>query len=183
MSGDEKAPEAQAQDNNEQVLEAELMENAKQAEAELCGTQDQAAAELASLNDKYLRILAEFDNFRKRTVKEKSNMYDDGVVDTVTKFLPVIDNLQRALDSAASYSGDPLYKGVDMINSQLVKTLGELGVEEINAIGETFDPNRHFAVAHTQDSGYSENTITEELQKGYKYKDKILRHSMVKVAN
>ncbi|MCL2853884.1 MAG: nucleotide exchange factor GrpE, partial [Defluviitaleaceae bacterium] len=76
-----------------------------------------------------------------------------------------------------------LYKGVDMIGKQIAKTLGELGVEEIDAKGQTFDPNRHFAVAHVQDNNYSENTITDELQKGYKYKDKVLRHSMVKVAN
>ncbi|MCL2852080.1 MAG: nucleotide exchange factor GrpE [Defluviitaleaceae bacterium] len=179
MSGNEHKVEPA----HEYEADGETAECVPEAEVELCEPETHAANELAGLNDKYLRVLAEFDNFRKRTAKEKAGMYDDGVVEAVTKFLPVIDNLRRALDSASQQSGDPLYKGVDMILSQLLKTLGELGVEEIAAVGEPFDPNRHFAVAHAEDSNYSENTVAEELQKGYKYKDKVLRHSMVKVAN
>ncbi|MCL2617460.1 MAG: nucleotide exchange factor GrpE [Defluviitaleaceae bacterium] len=164
-------------------VDADADGTAQEVEAVLNEPEAAAVDELAEQRDKYLRVLAEFDNFRKRTAKEKAVMYDDGLVDAVTKFLPAIDNLRRALDSAGEDTGHPLYKGVDMIHSQLLKTLGELGVEEVPAVGEEFDPNRHFAVAHTEDSAHSENTITEELQKGYKYKDKILRHSMVKVAN
>ena len=182
MSGEEKAVEpTQANETTDETVEC-----VPEDEAELCEAEDSAAAganKLAEMNDKYLRVLAEFDNFRKRTSKEKAGMYDDGVVDAVTKFLPVIDNLQRALESAGNNTDNSLYMGVDMIHKQLIKTLNELGVEEIPAVGEAFDPNRHFAVAHAEDPGYSENTITDELQKGYKYKEKVLRHSMVKVAN
>ena len=168
---------------HEHEIGEESSECALDEDVELCDSKDKPSNELSEINDKYLRILAEFDNFRKRTAKEKAGMYDDGVVDAVTKFLPFIDNIRRALDSAAHSIDDPLYKGVDMIYCQLLKTLQELGVEEIAAVGEPFDPNRHFAVAHTEDSDYGESTVSEELQKGYRYKDKVLRHSMVKVAN
>ena len=179
MPGDEKAVEpTQANEATDKAAEC-----VAEADARLCEDEDSAATALAELNDKYLRVLAEFDNFRKRTAKEKASMYDDGVVDAVTMFLPVIDNLQRALESVGNNTDNPLYMGVDMIHKQLIKTLNELGAEEISAVGEPFDPNHHYAVAHAEDSSYSENTVTEELQKGYKYKDKVLRHSMVKVAN
>ncbi|MCL2616794.1 MAG: nucleotide exchange factor GrpE [Defluviitaleaceae bacterium] len=178
MASNENKPE------NEQIDECgetvEVVEYIPDSDVEL--NENNPQSELAEFKDKYLRVLAEFDNFRKRTTREKASMYDDGIIDTVSKFLPVIDNLARALGSATN-TEDPLYKGVDMIEKQILKTLAELGVEEIAAKGQPFDPNRHFAVAHEQDSNYSENTVTDELQKGYKYKDKVLRHSMVKVAN
>lgn len=134
--------------------------------------------------DKYQRTLAEFDNFRKRTSREKASMYDDGVKDTIEKLLPVIDNIERAL--AAIEPGtedDSLTKGIKMILKQFQDTLATLGVEEIKALGEKFDPTLHAAVAHEDDEAYGENEIIIDMLKGYKYKDKVIRHSMVKVAN
>ena len=178
MTFDEKQVEHESANEAEDII----TETIQADEVEICEPEEDGKNELDELNDKYLRMLAEFDNFRKRTAREKASMYDDGVVDAVTSILPVIDNLRRALDSDPNQDGS-LYKGVDMILKQLMKTLGGMGIEEIAAQGQPFDPNYHFAVAHTQDSEYSENTVTEELQKGYRYKDKVLRHSMVKVAN
>jgi len=178
MTFDEKQVEHEGVNETEDVA----AETVQPDEVEICEPEQAENSELDELNDRYLRMLAEFDNFRKRTAREKASMYDDGVVDAITNILPVIDNLRRALDSDPNQD-DSLYKGVDMILKQLMKTLGDMGIEEIAAHGQPFDPNYHFAVAHTQDSEHSENTVTEELQKGYKYKDKVLRHSMVKVAN
>ncbi|NLK36777.1 MAG: nucleotide exchange factor GrpE [Epulopiscium sp.] len=135
--------------------------------------------------DKYQRCLAEFDNFRKRTSKEKASMYDDGIRSAVEKLLPVIDNFERALSAPGEINTeeDSFYKGIQMIMKQLQEILVSMGVEEIKALGEKFDPNLHAAVAHEDNDAYSENEVIEELRKGYKYKDKVIRHSMVKVAN
>ncbi len=132
--------------------------------------------------DKYQRTLAEFDNFRKRTMKEKAGMYDDGVKDTIEKLLPVIDNLERAIVSQTDKENS-LYKGVEMTLKQLMEVFKALGVEPIAALGEKFNPNFHAAVAHEENDEYGENEIIIEMLKGYKYKDKVVRHSMVKVAN
>jgi molecular chaperone GrpE len=148
------------------------------ADGEAVALKKQAAVNL----DKYQRTLAEFDNFRKRTMKEKASMYDDGVRDTVEKLLPVIDNFERAV-AAASNAEDGFYKGIVMIFKQMQDFLDGLGVEYIDAVGETFDPNLHHAVAHVEDETCGEGEIVEEMQKGYKYKEKIIRCSMVKVAN
>lgn len=134
--------------------------------------------------DKYQRCFAEFDNFRKRTIKEKASMFDDGVKNTVEKLLPVIDNFERAIAAQADKAGDdPFFAGIQMIVRQLQEYLTSMGVEEIKAVGEKFDPNLHSAVAHEDNEEYGENEITIEMLKGYKYKDKVIRHSMVKVAN
>lgn len=132
--------------------------------------------------DKYQRTLAEFDNFRKRTSKEKASMYDDGVRDTVEQLLPIIDNFERAI-AASTNKEDNLYKGVEMIVRQMEGMLDYLGVTAIATAGEKFDPNLHNAVAHVEDANFSENEIIDELQKGYIYKDKVIRFSMVRVAN
>jgi molecular chaperone GrpE len=126
--------------------------------------------------------MAEFDNFRKRTVKEKASIYDDGVKDTIEKLLPVVDNFERAL-AAAEDKETSLYKGIEMIFRQLSDIFKRLSVEPVPGAGEPFDPNVHHAVAHIEDENLGENIVAEELQKGYKYKDKVLRPSMVKVAN
>jgi len=131
---------------------------------------------------KYKRCLAEFDNFRKRTIKEKSEIYDNGVVATIEKLLPVLDNLERAVESGKA-SDEGLYKGVQMILTQFKETFASLGVEEIPSVGEKFDPKFHSAVAHIEDPAYGENEIIFDMQKGYKYKNKVIRPSMVKVAN
>jgi molecular chaperone GrpE len=135
------------------------------------------------LFDRYQRSLAEFDNYRKRTMKEKSVIYNDGVRDTIEKMLPVFDNFERALGSFEN-KDDNFYQGIEMISRQFSNVLSELGIETIPAEqGDDFDPNVHFAVAHVEDESLDDNVITEEMQKGYKYKDKIIRPSMVKVAN
>jgi len=144
--------------------------------------EDELKAQNAEFLDKLQRSLAEFDNFRKRTAKEKSEMFDIGAMSIVTKILPVVDNLERALNSAADKE-DNMYKGILMIYKQLEETLNSVDVKPIECIGEKFDPNQHNAVAHEKIEGAEENVIIEELQKGYRYKDKILRPSMVKVAN
>lgn len=143
---------------------------------------DKLAREKADLLDKLQRQIAEFDNFRKRTIKEKASMYDDGVCDTVEKLLPVIDNFSRAMETTTNKE-DSLYKGIEMIYNQFVEILTSLGVEEIQTVGEQFDANFHFAVQHEENEEFGENTISLEMQKGYKYKEKVIRPSMVKVAN
>lgn len=146
---------------------------------------EELGIKLADMQDKFQRTLAEFDNFRKRTAKEKTSMYDDGVRDTIQKLLPIFDNLERAITSVEGKvdDSDPLYKGVKMTDKQLKEILDAMGVEEIKALGEKFDPNLHAAVAHVDDEAYGENEVIIDMMKGYKYKDKVIRHSMVKVAN
>lgn len=139
------------------------------------------AAERDLYLDKYQRTLAEFDNFRKRTSKEKASMYDDGVAAAITSLLPVVDNLERAV--GAQKEETPLLTGVQMTLKQLMEILNGLGVTEIQAVGEKFDPNLHAAVLHEEDPEAGENEIVMELQKGYQYKDKVIRYSMVKVVN
>ncbi len=141
-------------------------------------------AQCADYLDKYQRCFAEFDNFRKRTIKEKASMYDDGVRSTVEKLLPVVDNLERAVAVECENNAEnSFYKGVAMTLKQFQEILTSMGVEQIKALGETFNPNLHAAVAHEDNEEYGENVIMLEMQKGYQYKDKVIRHSMVKVAN
>lgn len=146
---------------------------------------EELSIKLADMQDKFQRSLAEFDNFRKRTAKEKTSMYDDGVRDTIEKLLPIFDNLERAILSVEGKvdESDPLYKGVKMTDKQLKEILAAMGVEEIKALGEKFDPNLHAAIAHVDDDAYGDNEVILDMMKGYKYKDKVIRHSMVKVAN
>lgn len=166
------------QEQTEETVEGEVLDEAAEKIAKL----EQQAAENF---DKYQRSLAEFDNFRKRTSKEKATMYDDGVRDTIEKLLMVVDNLERAVAVQESKveENDGFFKGVQMTLKQFQEVLHGLGVEEIKALGEQFDPNFHAAVAHEDDKNYGENEIILEMLKGYKYKDKVIRHSMVKVAN
>ena len=146
---------------------------------------EELGQKLADMQDKFQRTLAEFDNFRKRTSKEKASMYDDGVRDTIEKLLPIFDNLERAIASVEGKvdENDPLLKGVKMTDKQLKEILAAMGVEEIKALGEKFDPNLHAAVAHVEDENFGENEVVLDMMKGYKYKEKVIRHSMVKVAN
>ena len=136
---------------------------------------------LAALNDKYLRICAEYDNFRKRSQKEKEALYKDVKADTLKSFLPVYDNLLRAL---AQPTEDAAYaKGVEMIMSQFNTTMEKLGVEKIDSLGQTFDPAFHNAVMHVDDEEKGDNEIVEVFQEGFKMGDKVIRFAMVKVAN
>lgn len=137
--------------------------------------------QLSSLNDKYLRILAEYDNFRKRSQKEKDAIYPRAVADTVEKFLPILDNFDRAMEVPSS--DETFRKGVEMIQQAFLNTLKDLGVELIGAEGETFDPQLHNAVMHIDDESYGENVIVKVLQKGYRMGDKVIRYAMVQVAN
>ena len=131
--------------------------------------------------DAHLRIAAEYDNFRKRTVKEKDAAYGNGKADAVAKILPVYDNLERALNQPTE---DAAYKkGVEMTMAELVKILNGLGVEIFGAVGETFDPNLHNAVMHTEDESLGENVLAQVFQKGFKIGDKVVRFAMVQVAN
>ncbi len=139
---------------------------------------------IEELEDRVKRQMAEFDNFRKRTEKEKSHMYEVGARDVIEKILPVVDNFERGLASVPEEEKEnPVIVGMDKIYNQLLTTLTDLGVEPIEAVGEEFDPNYHNAVMHVEDEELGENVVAEEFQKGYIYKDTVIRHSMVKVAN
>ena len=145
---------------------------------------DKKDEQIAELTDKLKRQLAEFENFRNRTDKEKSQMYAVGAKDVIEKILPVIDNFERGLKSIPEdQKGGPVASGMEMIYKQLITVLSDLGVTPIEAVGQEFDPNFHKAVMHAEDEELGENTVSEEFQKGYKYKDAVLRHSMVKVVN
>ena len=133
------------------------------------------------LNDRVMRQMAEFENFRKRSDKEKSQMYDMGVKTTIEKILPVVDNFERGLDSASE--DDSFADGMKMIYKQLMTSLEDIGVKEIEAEGEEFNPDYHNAVMHVEDEELGENVVVEVLQKGYTYNDSVIRHAMVKVAN
>ncbi len=142
---------------------------------------DKKDEKIEDLMDRLQRQMAEFDNFRKRTEKEKSVMYDGGARDVIEKILPVVDNFERGL--AGADEDTPFVDGMNKIYKQLVTVLTDLGVTPIEAVGQTFDPNYHNAVMHEDNPDAGENEITQELQKGYMYKDTVLRYSMVKVAN
>jgi len=133
------------------------------------------------VNEKYMRTLAEYDNYRKRTIKEKESIYPEAKAVVIEKFLPIMDNFQRAIDSAENKDG--FYEGVVMLKKQMDEVLTALGVEEIASVGEEFNPEFHNAVMHIDDEEQGENVIVEEFQKGYKIGDRVVRHSMVKVAN
>lgn len=165
----------------EEVVAEEKTETAE-AEAEVVEEIPvNQAADSKAESEKYLRLMAEYDNYRKRSAKERENIYTDVRVDTVTKFLPVYDNLERAL--AIETSDEAYKKGVEMTFNQLKEVMKKLGVEEISAVGETFDPTYHNAVMHIEDEQYGESVIVEEFQKGFKIGEKVIRFSMVKVAN
>lgn len=139
---------------------------------------------IEELTDKYKRTFAEFDNFRKRTEKEKSAMYEIGAKDIIERILPVVDNFERGLQTVSEEDKSlPFVDGMDKIYKQLVKTLEDAGVKAIDAVGREFDPNLHNAVMHVDDENFGENIVAEEFQKGYMYRDTVVRHSMVKVAN
>ena len=164
----------------EQVEEVTVTEETPEAvEAE--AVVDNSAQLLAETEDKYLRLAAEYDNFRKRSAKEKESAWADSKASTAAAFLPVYDNLERALK--APCSDEAFLKGVEMTMNQLKEVLTKLGIEEIPALGEKFDPNCHNAVMHVDDDSVEENTIVEVFQTGFKSGDKIVRFSMVKVAN
>ncbi len=138
---------------------------------------------IEQLQDRVKRQMAEFENFRKRSDKEKSRMYDMGAASMLEKILPVVDNFERGLDGLKEEESTPFAEGMKMIYKQLMSALDEAGVKEIEAVGKEFDPELHNAVMHIDDEEYGENEIVEVFEKGYTYHDAVVRHSMVKVAN
>lgn len=145
---------------------------------------DKKDEQIEDLTDKLKRNLAEFDNFRKRTEKEKASMYDLGAKSVIEKMLPVVDNFERGLAAIPEEEKESAFAdGMDKIYKQLMKTLADMGVEPIPAVGSQFDPNLHNAVMHTENEELGENVVAAEFQKGYTYKGTVVRHSMVQVAN
>ena len=143
---------------------------------------DQKDIPIEELNDKYRRTMAEFDNFRKRTEKEKAAMYEIGAKDIIEKILPVVDNFERGLATIPEDDkATPVAEGMDKIYRQLTKVLEDVGVKEIDACGKEFNPDYHNAVMHVEDEAFGENEVAEVLQKGYTYRDTVVRHSMVSV--
>ena len=145
---------------------------------------DKKDEKIEELTDKLTRQMAEFDNFRKRTEKEKSQMYEIGAKDIIDKILPIVDNFERGLGAVTEEEKeDPFVQGMEMVYKQLMTTLDGIGVKPIEAVGKEFNPDFHNAVMHVEDEELGENIIAEEFQKGYMYHDSVVRHSMVKVAN
>ena len=161
----------------------ETKEETVEEVVEEISAEDKLKEEIESLKDKLMRNLAEFDNYKKRTQKEREDLYAFAVCDTIEKILPVKDNLERALTTLAD-AEESVLEGIKMIDKQFSDVLKAQGIEEIKSVGEAFDPERHNAVMREDAEDKEENTITEEFQKGYIYKEeKVIRYSMVKVAN
>ncbi len=145
---------------------------------------DSKDEQIAELNDKLIRSMAEFDNFRKRSEKEKTQMFEIGAKDIVERILPVVDNFERGLMAVSEEDkNNSFVQGIEQIYKQLMTALESAGVKPIEAVGKEFNPDYHNAVMHTEDDSMGENIVAEELQKGYMYKDSVVRHSMVKVVN
>ena len=178
-------PEIEAKEADGKKPEAETAEEKKPVEKKVKDKKEEKKpdlkAEMDALNDKYLRICAEYDNFRKRSQKEKDSLYGDVKAETLKKFLPVYDNLVRAL--AQSTEDEAYRRGVEMIMNQFNVTMEKLGVTEIECLGKKFDPAFHNAVMHVEDEEKGENEIVEVFQKGFMMGDKVIRFAMVKVAN
>lgn len=188
--GDTAAQEEieEAEQAEESTEEAEADSGAAEPKKGLFGKKkdkkDKKDEQIEELTDKLKRQMAEFDNFRKRTEKEKSQMYEIGAKDIIEKILPVVDNFERGLSAVPEEEkGSPFVEGMEMIYKQLMTSFEEIGVKPIEALGNEFDPNLHNAVMHIEDEEAGENVIVEEFQKGYLYKENVVRHSMVKVAN
>ena len=181
--------EGNASDEHEEACGEESGKAGDEAGSEEKAEDEKAAADkrdkqIEELTDKYKRLFAEFDNYRKRTELEKASMYDEGEKYVLLKILPVVDNFERALASVPEELKDSSYvEGMDKIYRSFMDLLKELSVTPIEAAGQPFDANLHNAVMHVDDESLGENIIAEEFQKGYMYKDRVLRHSMVKVAN
>ena len=169
------------QENTQHEETEEINETAETAET----VEPSADDKLKEQTEKYMRLYAEFDNFRKRSQREKDMRYGDAVIDAAAAILPIGDNLERALKiEVESEDAVKLKEGVEMVLKQFADTLEKLGVKPIKAEGEQFDPNVHNAVMHIEDESIDDNTVVEELMRGYEYKDgRVVRHSMVKVAN
>ncbi len=185
----EATEEEQTEDTEEQPEEEQKNETEEEAPADKkkwkrdkSKDKDKKDEQIAELNDKLLRQRAEFENFRRRSEKEKSQMFEAGAKSTLEKMLPIVDNFERGL-AGMEESDDSFAQGMNMIYKQLLTFLNDVGVTPIETVGKEFDPQFHNAVMHVEDEAYGENEIVEEFQKGYMYRDSVLRHAMVKVAN
>ena len=175
------APEESKSEKKEEKKEKRFGKKKDEERAALEAEKEALEKEKAALNDQYLRICAEYDNYRRRSQKEKDNLYGEIKASTVLQFLPVYDNLERALKQGTE---DEAYrKGVEMIMSQFNATLEKLGVKKIESLGQTFDPNKHNAVMHVDDESLGENVIVDVFQEGFTVGEKVIRFAMVKVAN
>lgn len=186
VTNEAENPEAEATEN--EAADEDNSQDSKEGEKKGFFKKDKKKDKkdelIEELTDKYKRTFAEFDNFRKRSEKEKSAMYEVGAKDVIEKILPVVDNFERGFKAVSEEElATPFAEGMDKIYKQLLKTLEDLGVKEIEAEGNEFDPNLHNAVMHVEDEELGENVVAEVLQKGYMYRDSVVRHSMVKVAN
>lgn len=178
----EETGEGQAGENEESRDEAS--EDASKKKGFFSKKKDKKDEQIEELTDRLKRSMAEFDNYRKRTEKEKAAMYEIGAKDIIEKILPVVDNFERGLAAIPEGEAKSAFaEGMDMIYKQLIKMLEDTGVKAIEAVGQPFDPNFHNAVMHVDDENLGENIVAEEFQKGYLYRDSVVRHSMVKVAN
>ena len=188
----EKEENATVEDTAETTTEdTEAAEEAVEEASEKKGffkkkdKKDKKDEKIEELNDRLMRQMAEFDNFRKRSEREKSQMYDFGAKDIVEKILPVIDNMERGLATVAPevLETDAFAQGMEKVYKHFMTVLEQTGVKPIEAVGNEFNPDFHNAVMHVEDENVGENIIVEEFQKGYMYKESVVRHSMVKVAN
>ena len=179
--------EADSEASEEEALEETAEEGSEKGAKGLFKRKpkkDKKDEQIEELKDKLTRQMAEFDNFRKRTEKEKSAMYEIGAKDIIEKILPVVDNFERGLGAVTEeQKEDSFVSGMEMIYKQIMTTLDSVGVKAIEAVGNEFDPDFHNAVMHVEDEEVGENIVVEEFQKGYTYRDTVVRHSMVKVAN
>lgn len=180
VTAEEVAEETVASDKDaEEKVEGKDKKKNKKAEAEI----EKLKNELSDEHDKYMRLYAEYDNFRKRSAKEREGVYADAYCDALTQLLPVLDNLERAAQFSEDDAQSPMAKGIELTLKNLIETMNKMGVFEIEALGKDFDPNLHNAVMHVEDENEGENKVVEVFMKGYAKGDKVLRYSMVKVAN
>lgn len=183
---EEVTKETEAEEEAEEIKIEDAAEETEEAseESEETEEKDPRDARIEELNDKHVRLMAEFENFRKRTDKEKDMMFETGAKSVIEKILPIVDNFERALDMAKPEEGadaDPFMEGMEKIYKQLMTELDAIGVKPIDAVGKEFDPNLHNAVMQEEDDSKESGTVAKELQKGYMYRGSVVRHSMVSV--
>ena len=178
---EQEQTESQAEEIVEGTTETSEQEVSEEEQHE---EKDPKDAKIEELNDRLVRNMAEFDNFRKRSEKEKAQMFEIGAKSIIEKILPVIDNFERGLGTVSEEEKESAFvQGIEQIYKQFLTALDEAGVKSIEAVGKEFNPDFHNAVMHGEDENYGENTISDEFQKGYMYKESVVRHSMVKVMN
>lgn len=180
----EETEETSQEEGTEEAVAEETEQEEKTVEKKGLFGKKKKDEKIEELTDRVKRQMAEFDNFRKRTEKEKASMYQIGAREVIEKILPVVDNFERGLATIPEEdAGNPYAEGMEKIYKQLMTVLDDLGVKAIEAVGQEFNPDFHNAVMHVEDEEAGENVIVEEFQKGYLYKEQVVRHSMVKVAN